>query len=188
MPTQLPIPLPPQLRDITRNPINRVPSPLLATATPWLMVMLGSLSPTWPVIASAPVLPPLGFVFLLAWRQLHPSAFPVWAGLPLGLFDDLYSGQPFGSAVLLWSLAVIGLEAIENRYPWRGFVQEWAAATGMIALYLLVALFLAGAAGRPVPLLVLVPQLLVSIFSYPLVCRLVGVADRFRLLPIRILE
>ena len=186
----LPLPnaLPPKLRVIPRNKINRAPSPILATGLPWVIVMLGSLSPIWPVIASAPVMPPLGFMLLIAWRQLHPAAFPVWAGLPLGLFDDLFSGQPLGSAIMLWSLAMIGLEAIEARYPWRGFVQEWAAASGFIALYLFVALLLAGFAGRPIPLAVLAPQLILSILVYPLVGRLVANADRWRLIPIRVLE
>lgn len=188
MPTSLPIPLPQPLRDITRKTINRAPSPVLAVGLPWLVVMIGSLSPTWPIIASAPVLPPLGFILLVAWRQIHPAAFPVWAGLPLGLFDDLFSGQPFGSAVLLWSLAMIGLEAVEARFPWRGFLQEWVAAAGLIALYLLLALLLAGAASRPVPLMVLAPQLIISILTYPLIGRIVALADRLRLLPIREVE
>ena len=49
--------------------INRVHSPLLARAVPWLTVALASIMQTMPVIAAAPVVPPLGFMFLLAWRQ-----------------------------------------------------------------------------------------------------------------------
>ena len=117
-----------QLTDPFRKTINRAPSPFLARAVPWLSVMLASLAPTMPLIASAPVLPPLGFMFLLSWRQLRPGLLPVWAGLPLGLFDDLYSGQPFGSAMLTWSLAMIVLDVIEARFPWRSFLFDWAEA------------------------------------------------------------
>ncbi len=92
--------------DQFRKRINRAPSPFIARGLPWLSIMLASLVPGWLVIASAPVMPPLGFLVLVAWRQLRPGLLPVWAGLPLGLFDDLYSGQPLGSAVLLWSLAI----------------------------------------------------------------------------------
>ncbi len=184
MPTQIPIPIPRQLRDATRKKINRAPSSALATAVPWLLVMLGSLSPTWPVIASAPVLPPFGFLFLIAWQQLRPGLFPIWAGLPLGMFDDLYSGQPFGSAVLLWSLAMIAIAVIENRFPWRGFVQDWLAAAAIIATGLILALALANAGGAATPVVVIVPQLIVAILIYPLVGRAAGMADRFRLLPI----
>ena len=185
MPAQLPIPLPRQLRDVTRKKINRAPSPGLAMVVPWVLVMLGSLSPTWPIIASAPVLPPFGFLFLIAWQQLRPGLFPVWAGLPLGMFDDLFSGQPFGSAVLLWSLAMIAIAMIENQFPWRGFAQDWLAAAAIITAGLILALVLANAGGGGTALAVIAPQLIVSILIYPLTGRVAGLADRFRLLPIR---
>ena len=102
MPSPLVSPITDFVRGIGKPGINRGPSTLLAAALPLLLVMAGSLSPTWPVIAAAPVMPPLGFILLLAWQHLRPGLFPVWAGLPLGLFDDLFSGQPLGSAELLW--------------------------------------------------------------------------------------
>jgi rod shape-determining protein MreD len=185
VPGQLPIPLPRQLRDATRKKINRAPSPGLAKAVPWLLVMLGSLSPTWPIVASAPVLPPVGFLFLIAWQQLRPGLFPIWAGLPLGLFDDLFSGQPFGSAVLLWSLAMIAIDVIETRFSWLGFAQDWLAASAIITVGLILALAIANAGGSSTTLAVIAPQLIVSILIYPLAGRVTWLADRFRLLPIR---
>ena len=65
---------------------------------------------------------------LLGWRMVRPGLLPLWAGAPLGAFDDLVSGQPFGSAILLWSLAMIAIELIETRFPWRGFWQDWFTA------------------------------------------------------------
>ena len=183
----MPPPLPSALRTFGKPRINRAASPVLAFATPWLLVMLGSMSPTWPIVTSAPVLPPVGFLLLVAWQQLRPGLFPVWAGLPLGLFDDLYSGQPFGSAVLLWSLAMVVLDLFELQFPWRGFVLNWLAASGFIALYLLLTLDIANLAGGAAPLRVLLPQLGFAILAYPLAARLVGLADRFRLIPIRTL-
>ena len=44
------------LTDLSRPRINRSPSPLLALAMPWLVIALGSLSPYWPLVASAPPL------------------------------------------------------------------------------------------------------------------------------------
>jgi rod shape-determining protein MreD len=174
-----------QLSDPFRKKINRAPSPLIAIAVPWVTVMLGSLSPTWPVIASAPMLPPLGFLTLLAWRQLRPGLLPVWAGLPLGLFDDLYSGQPLGSAVLLWSIALIVLEVIELRFPWRNFLLDWLVAAGLTIVYLPTAMGLA--MGASPSIVVLAPQLLISVFAYPVVGRLVALFDRLRLVPFRAL-
>lgn len=170
------------LHEQTRSRINRAPSPVLAVATPWLLVMLGSLSPALPVIASAPVVPPLGFLVLMAWAQLRPGLLPVWAGVPLGLFDDLFSGQPLGCAVLLWSITMIGLDLLETRVPWRGFALNWLVSWGIIATYLLLTLVLAGTS---VPLVVILPLVLVSALLFPLVARLVGLADRFRLIQIK---
>lgn len=161
--------------------INRVHSPVLARALPWFTVMLASIIQTLPFVASAPLMPPLGFMVLLAWRQLHPGLLVVWAGLPLGLFDDLYSGQPMGSAMFLWSVAMIALDLIEQRFPWRSYVLDWAVASAFLAAYLLLAGIMAAPRGSlPVGSL-LGPQLPLSILLFPLVERLVAICDRLRL-------
>ena len=181
----MPPPLPSALRQFGKPRINRTASPVLAFATPWLLVMLGSLSPTWPVIASAPVLPPFGFLLLVGWQQLRPGLFPVWAGWPLGMFDDLFSGQPIGSAVVLWSLTMLALDFLEHGFPWRGFLLNWLVASAFIAAYLFLALQFANLAGSAAGAMVLLPQLAVAILAYPITARLVGLADKFRLIPIR---
>ncbi|MBW8755065.1 MAG: rod shape-determining protein MreD [Sphingomonadales bacterium] len=167
-----------------RRRINRAPSPLLARAVPWASVMLGSLLPAWLFLASAPYVPPVGFLMLLAWRQLRPGLLPVWAGLPLGLFDDLYSGQPMGSAILLWSVAMIALELIELRFPWRNFALEWLVATALILVYIVAALGAANAAGGNTPMAVLAPQVILAVLLYPFIGRIVAALDRFRLIPL----
>ncbi len=177
-----------QITDPFRKRINRAPSPVLATVIPWLSILLASLSPTWPIIASAPVLPPLGFIMMVSWSQLRPGLLPAWAGLPLGLFDDLYNGQPFGSAMLLWSLARLLLEYIELKVPWRGFPVDWLIAAAIITGYLLLSLGTANAAGASTGVLVIAPQLVLSLLLFPLVGRLVAQLDRFRLLPIMAID
>ncbi|MFM5948203.1 MAG: rod shape-determining protein MreD [Novosphingobium sp.] len=185
MPLPLAEPLTDTLRDFGKPRINRAPSPTLAISLPWLLVMLGSLSPAIPIISSAPLVPPLGFILLVAWQQLRPGLFPVWAGLPLGLFDDLYSGQPFGSAVLLWSATMIALDLVEARFPWRGVELNWLAASGIIPLYIVLAAQLADLAGGNSSVVHLLPQIVLSILAYPLAASLVGAFDRLRLIPIR---
>lgn len=171
--------------DIAPQRINRAPWPLLAMGLPWVSVMLASLAAFSPVIASAPVVPPLAFVLFLAWRLLRPGLLPIWAGLPLGAFDDLFSGQPFGSGVVLWSATMLAMDAIDNRLLWRSFAQDWAVACVLIAAYLALAAAIAGlAAGYPLPL-VIGPQLLVTLALYPIVTRFVALLDRIRLLPLR---
>lgn len=170
-----------------RSDINRAPVPALAYLLPWLSIMLASIVPGWPMIASTPLMPPLGFLTLLGWRQLHPGLLPIWAGLPLGLVDDLVSGQPAGSGVLLWSVTMLGLEAIELRWPWRNFLVEWGVSTVVIAAYLVVAGFFANGIRRPDWLLVIPPQILLSVLLYPLVARMVAWLDRLRLTRFRLM-
>lgn len=177
--------LSPLSKDRFRKRINRAPSPLLARSVPWATVMLGSLLPAWIFIASAPFLPPFGFLVLVAWRQLRPGLLPVWAGLPLGLFDDLYSGQPLGNGVFLWSVAVIALDVIEARLPWRNFFTEWLVAAALIGAYIVLSLGVANIAGGAAPVEVVVPQVILSVLLYPVIARMVAAFDRFRLIPFR---
>jgi rod shape-determining protein MreD len=166
------------------RPLNHAPSPVLALAIPWLSILLASLVPLMPVIASAPVLPPFGLMLMLAWRQVRPGVLPIWAGLPLGAFDDLFSGQPFGSAILLWSLAMIGLDAIEARFPWRSYWLDWLVSAGLICACQILGLAFANAAGGSAAMTVLFPQLATATLLFPLSGRLVSALDRLRLLPI----
>lgn len=177
--------LPDRTAAARRSRLNRAPSPPVAYLVPWLSIALASITPGWALVASIPLVPPLGFLMLLAWRQLHPGLLPVWAGLPLGLFDDLLSGQPTGSGVLLWSATMLGLEAIELRWPWRNFLVEWAVASIVIAAYLLGGGLVAHGMTRFEWLMVIPPQIGVSILVYPLVGRLVAWLDRVRLTPFR---
>lgn len=173
---------------VVRQRINRRPSRMIANALPWLVVMLGSLTPGWLLIASAPVLPPLGFLIFVAWRQLRPGLLPMWAGLPLGLFDDLFSGSPFGTAALLWSVSTIVLDNVEARLPWRNFLTEWLVAIGLIIAYIVLCLGVANVAGASAPLQVIVPQVVISVIVYPLVGRFVALMDRVRLTPFLVMR
>lgn len=167
--------------------INRAPSTMLATAVPWLNIALASLLPMSPVIASAPVLPPLAFMFLIGWRLLRPGMLPLWAGAPLGLIDDLYSGQPFGSGVLLFSLAMIGLEQIDGWLRWRGFWQDWLVATVVIGAYLMLAHFIAAFAGGTLNPVLIVPQFLLAFILFPLLTRVIAILDLLRLARVKVL-
>ncbi|MGN6376197.1 MAG: rod shape-determining protein MreD, partial [Sphingomonas sp.] len=146
---------------------------------PILSVMAGSLITIVPIIPSYPVLPPFGLIVLLGWRLLRPEVFKVWAPLPLGLFDDLVSGQPLGSAMLLWSITFIAIEVFDARLVWRDFRQDWLIAAGGIAFALIAGRLLASPIGAHVDTMLLL-QILVSIMLFPLVARLVAWLDRKR--------
>lgn len=165
-----------------RKRINRAPSPVVALAMPWLSVMLGSLVAGWITIAATPVVPPIGYLVLIAWSQLRPGLLPAWAGLPLGLFDDLVSGQPLGSAVVLWSVSMLLLEAIEARWPWRNFAIEWSVAALLTGGTLLGGAALAsGFATAADWFPVVAIQIGIAVLAYPLAGRIVAVFDALRL-------
>jgi len=167
--------------------INRAHSPLLAHGVPLATILLGSLSPLLPLIATGPLVPPLGFMILVAWRIVRPGLLPLWIGMPLGAFDDLFSGQPFGSAIMLWSMAILAIEAIEARFPWRGFWQDWGISSMLIVAYLVFSAFAAGGDFNLTDVRVILPQLLLSVMLFPIIARMVSFFDRVRLRRVRIL-
>jgi len=172
-------------KDAFGSKINRDHSPVMLYAVPWLSILLASLTPLWPVIAPAPIVPPFAFLLLLSWRILRPDILPLWAGFPLGLWDDFFSGQPLGSAILLFSLTCIALDLIERRFPWRGFWQNWLTATLFLMLYLPASVILSGADITLYQLRLILPQMLLSVVAFPIVMRLVAVLDTIRLLRVR---
>jgi len=172
----------PRARGTTyRQQINRAPSPWRVHSVPYLSIMLASALPVLLIADVMPLAPPLGFIMLLAWRLVRPGLLPLWAGLPLGAFDDLLSGQPFGSAILLWSLAMIAIELIEARFPWRDFWHDWFTAAVLLVAYWLACLLLSGAPVTRAMLEVAWPQALLSVLLYPILARMVARLDRFRL-------
>ncbi|GGD75406.1 rod shape-determining protein MreD [Croceicoccus mobilis] len=174
-------------QDMFQRRLNRAPSPIIATIVPWISIALSSLVPLSPIIASAPVLPPVSYMLLVAWRLFRPGLLPIWAGAPLGLVDDLFSGQPFGSGVLLWSITMIGLEGLDNWQRDRTFWMDWLIAILLIAAYLAIGhvfTWLAGSVWYPSLML---PQLLLAMLSFPLFTRLVAILDLLRLARVKVL-
>lgn len=174
-------------RDAYGSKINREHSTILAETVPYLSIMLSSLLPIFPIATALPFIPPLGFLMLLAWYMLRPGLLPIWVGFPLGIFDDLFSGQPFGSAIFLWSLALIACEALESQFRWRHFLLDWGTIAAISIFYILFAALLSGATLTTHGLAALMPQLLLSILAYPVVAGVVGRLDRFRLMRIKVI-
>ena len=161
--------------------LNRSHSPLLANVVPWLSIMLGSLVPIFFMASALPIVPPLGFLTFLGWRLVRPGLLPVWAGIPLGIFDDLYNGQPFGFAMLTWSVTLLLVEASEMRLPWRAFWQDWLMASLLGAAYILFGWLLSGATPTSASLVALGPQLALTVLVFPIISRIVARLDVWRL-------
>ncbi len=135
-----------------------------------LSILIGSLVTLIPVIATVPFLPPFGLLMLLGWRLLRPDTLPVWAAAPLGLFDDLVSGQPLGSAMLLWQLCTLTIDLVDTRLLARDFWHDWLLAGGSIAVCIVLGRAFASTLGAHVDTVMLF-QILVSVALFPLATR-----------------
>lgn len=156
-------------------------TPIRFAATPIASVMVASAVPLLPFAADAPLLPPLGFLLFIAWRMLRSDLWPVWIGLPLGVWDDLVSGQPIGSAMALWTIVMLAMDALDRRVVWRDHWIDWAVG-GAALLLVLVGGALLARAGNLIEVIALVgPQFLWSLFLLPAAMLIVGRLDRWRL-------
>lgn len=163
--------------------LGRTPSRLRIHGTPVLCVMLGSMIPALlPLISQSPTLPPLGLLFLLSWRLLHREIWPLWIGAPLGAFDDLMSGNPFGTAIFLWSVIIIAIEFADERLFWRDYWHDWLIAVPACLTFLGGSFLIARLGGSAVPAFLLLPQLLWSALFYPLIVRITAGMDRWRMM------
>ena len=165
--------------------INKDHSPFLLVFVPWATILLASYIQSIPIATAGPLLPPIGFLFLLAWRLLRPGVLPIWSGIIFGMWDDLFSGQPFGSAILLFSAAMLAIELIEMRFPWRGFAQDWLIAATIAVVYILVATLVSGSTLSLPLFAAIVPQLLLSIIVYPFIAFIVSRLDKLRMMRFR---
>lgn len=163
--------------------LGRYPSGFRLNGAPVATVLLGSMMTALPVIAQFPSMPPFGLLALLAWRLLRPELWRAWIGLPLGLFDDMMSGQPIGSAICLWTLTLIGIDAIEHRMVWRGYRQDWLIASAAIIFCIAGGMAFAHVtSGGEVKLILVAPQMLWTILLFPFVARQCARIDRWRVM------
>ncbi len=164
-----------------RGPFDTALPPVAGWLIPVLSVMAGSLLTLIPWIASFPVLPPFGLLLLLGWRLGRPNALPIWSALPLGMFDDLFSGQPFGSAIFLWSVSALIIDLLEQRLVSRDFRQDWLLAAAAIAVCIIIGRLAAAPIEARVDIAIGL-QIIVSIMLYPLTATLCAMLNRERTL------
>lgn len=172
------------MNSLTPSRIGEPASPFQFHFAPVASVMLASALPLMlPVIAISAVIPPLGLIMFLAWRLLHPTLWPVWIGVPLGLWDDCLSGQPIGSAMALWTIVMLGLDYVDQRTYWRGYWQDWIIAGLILLLVQWAGAVLAhpGTALFRSLTMIAFPTLL-AVLLFPIAVRLAARLDNLRLL------
>ncbi|MET0374648.1 MAG: rod shape-determining protein MreD, partial [Rhizorhabdus sp.] len=153
------------------NPYAAKP-PFRTIAVPVGSILLGSVMGLVPIIATEPIVPPFGLMLLLAWRLLRPELWAAWAGLPLGLADDLISGHYLGTSMMLWTVALLVLDWVDHNLVWRDWWMEWLIAAIAIAAIDIGAWALSQPLESHTPLSTLVPQLIGAILLFPIILRL----------------
>jgi rod shape-determining protein MreD len=135
-----------------------------------------------PIVASAPLLPDLGFVTLLVWRLLRPEIWSAQVALALGFVNDLVVGHPIGQSMLLWTAAFLVLDLLDSRLGFRDYLMDWLIGAALIIFHTLGAWYIALLMGSDVRFTVILPQLGLCVLVYPVVARLVLGLDRWRLM------
>jgi rod shape-determining protein MreD len=165
---------------VGRNgPVDR--PPLRTVAVPIASTLAGSAMGLVPMIATEPLLPPFGLMMLLAWRLLRPEMWAAWIALPLGLVDDLVNGHNPGTAMALWTMALLVLDWIDHQFVWRDWWMEWAIAVIATILTEIGIWALSLPIGSHGSIALLLPQLLGSALLFPAILRLTAALDRWRL-------
>jgi rod shape-determining protein MreD len=136
---------------------------------------------TLPIVVSTPVVPDFAFLVLVSWRLLRPEMWRAQVALPLGLLNDLVDGHPLGQSMALWTLTFLAFDILDSRVHWRDYWMDWIFAALAITAYMFGGWAIGRMMGSEADFLVLLPQLGLSIFLYPVVARIVLALDRWRL-------
>jgi rod shape-determining protein MreD len=164
-----------QKRNIGQGPVSG------ARFVPAFSVLIASLLTALPIISTSGWYPDFGFLVLIGWRLLRSDAWPAWWAAPLGLFNDLVTGHPVGFSIAVWTAAMLLLDLADRRTMWRGYWLEWIFAALMLLANEAAEWRVAQVMGASLPFKSVVPPLLISILSFPIVAWLVSRLDRWRL-------
>ena len=161
-------------RDAAFWTARRQTVPIVTTLAATLLDLL-------PIVADRPIIPDFAFLVLISWRLLRPEIWPAHIALPLGLFNDLIAGHPIGQSMALWTITFLILDLVDSRVGWRDYWLDWLFAALLILACTAGGWYIARLMGSVTLFKVMVPQIVLSIFTYPLVARLIVALDRWRL-------
>jgi len=161
-------------REVAMSDLRRRHVPILSTLAAGLLALL-------PIVAGSPLVPDFAFLVLLAWRLLRPEIWTAVMALPLGFYNDLIAGHPLGQSMALWTLLFLLLDFVDTRLSWRDYWMDWIIAAMAILLTVAGGWYVARLMGSAAYFSVMWPHILLSIFAFPLVARIVLALDRWRL-------
>lgn len=152
-----------------------------ALFVPAITAVAASLLSALPIVSTNGWFPDFGYLLLLSWRLLRADPWPAWWAAPLGLINDLFTGYPIGFSIALWSATMLALDLIDRRTMWRDYWIEWMLAAVLIAIDEWLHWRVTWMVGADVPFTMMLPQLLISIFAFPLSAWVVSRVDAWRL-------
>lgn len=161
-------------RDVAFSDMRRRHVPIVSILAAGLLALL-------PIVAAFPLLPDFAFLVLIAWRLLRPEIWTAAMALPLGLYNDLVAGHPLGQSMALWTILFLALDFVDSRLAWRDYWMDWLIAAAAILFYVAGGWYVARLMGSTTQFTVMLPQLFLAIFAFPLFARLVLALDRWRL-------
>lgn len=164
----------------SRRRIGAGPTPF-AAFIPAASVVAASFLAALPVVSMSGWFPDFGFLVLIAWRLLRSDPWPAWWAAPLGLVNDMFTGQPIGFSIALWSATMLALDLIDRRTMWRDYWIEWGLAAVFLFIHEWLEWQIAAATGAVVPFTRVLPPVLVATFTFPLVAWVVSRIDQWRL-------
>jgi len=160
--------------------IGKAP-PAYARFVPAISVVMASLLSALPIVSVSGWYPDLGFLALISWRLLRADPFPAWWAAPLGLVNDLFTGNPIGFSIALWSATMLALDLIDRRTMWRDYWIEWVLAALLITLDEWLQWQVAALSGAEVPFAHMLPPIAISILVFPLSAWIIFRIDGWRL-------
>ncbi|MBU6165955.1 MAG: rod shape-determining protein MreD [Alphaproteobacteria bacterium] len=125
-----------------------------------------------PLPLPVPAMPNLVLMGVLAWAILQPALMPAWLAFLIGALADLLFGLPLGVNATLFAVAAGSIRLLDLLLVERSHLVDWLAVSLLVLACTLASGPLLSLAGRPLPVLPMLWQVLTSMIAWPLLLRL----------------
>jgi len=140
------------------------------------MVMVGVMLAPLPL--PVPAMPNLALMAVLAWVMLQPALMPPWLAFVVGLLADVMFGLPLGVNATLFAVAAGSIRLLDLLLVDRSHRIDWIGISLLVLACTLATGPLMALAGRPVPVLPMLWQVLTSMIAWPLLLHALAAVQR----------